>query len=313
MKFPNLETLIPAVVTPMTPEFEVDEAAARRYLTWVKAQGIRAVAVNADTGEGPSLSREERRRLLEISADIFSGEVVAGLYASTTREAIALAEDARQAGVAALLMFPLPVFRERAGSERVIYEYHRAVAEAVELPMVLFHLQPALGGAEYSPDLLARLIELPNACALKEATFDVRSFTETVALLGQLPKKITLLTGNDNFIMQSFLLGAVGALLGFGTLVVREQLEMIRAVGKRDYERAWKLHGIIQPLADAIFASPVREYRARAKEALRLMGVLENAVVRPPLLPLEESERQRVREALERAGALASVASRRGE
>ena len=65
--------------------------------------------------------------------------------------------------------------------------------------------------------------------------------------------------------------------------------------------------------ADAIFASPVREYRARAKEALRLMGVLENAVVRPPLLPLEESERQRVREALERAGALASVASRRGE
>ena len=160
---------------------------------------------------------------------------------------------------------------------------------------------------------MARLIELPNACALKEATFDVRSFTETVALLGQLPKKITLLTGNDNFIMQSFLLGAVGALLGFGTLVVREQLEMIRAVGKRDYESAWKLHGIIQPLADAIFASPVREYRARAKDALRLMGVLENAVVRPPLLPLEESERQRVREALERAGALASVASRRGE
>lgn len=311
MRTLDLKTLIPAVVTPMAPDYELDERGIRRYLGWVKAQGIRVVAVNADTGEGPQLSREERRRVVEIAAEIFSGQVIAGLYAGSTREAAEIAGDAHRAGAAALLMFPLPLFRERAGSERVIFEYHRAIAESVDLGMVLFHLQPALGGAEYSPDLLARLIDLPNAVALKEATFDVRSFTETVALLRQLPKQITLLTGNDNFIMQSFLLGAEGALLGFGTLAVREQLEMIQAVREHKYPRAWELHSIVQPLADAIFASPVRDYRARAKEALRLAGVLENSVVRPPLLPLDEGERRRVREAMERAHQLQPAAASR--
>ncbi len=309
----DLKTLIPAVVLPMTADFEIDEPELRRYLGWVKEQGIRVVAVNADTGEGPHLSREERRRVIEIAVDVFakSGDVITGLFAGATREAVTLAEDARQAGAAGLLMFPLPVFRERLGNERVIYEYHRAIADAVDLSMVLFHLQPALGGAEYSPELLTRLVELPNACALKEASFDVRSFTQVAALLRSHSKKITLLTGNDNFIMQSFLLGAQGALLGFGTIAVREQLDMMAAVQRRDYKEAWRLHEIVQPLADAIFAAPVRDYRARAKEALRLQGVLKHSFVRPPLLPLEKIERERVRGALERAGLLAAVAPRR--
>lgn len=308
MRVLDFETLIPAVALPLTDQFEIDEKELRTYLDWVKKQGIRLVAVNADTGEGPHLSREERRSVIEIAGEIFGPDgVISGLYGHSTREAVAGAEDARRAGAAALLMFPNPAFRERLGNERVVLEYHRAVSEAVDLPMVLFHLQPALGGAEYSPELLAQLVELPTAAALKEASFDVRAFTQVVSTLLQLPKKITLLTGNDNFIMQSFLLGAQGALLGFGTIAVREQLEMIRAVKRRDYEEAWRLHEVVQPLADEIFAAPVRDYRARAKEALRLLGVLKRATVRPPLLPLQEFERRRVREALERAGLLAGA------
>lgn len=312
MRSLDFETLIPALALPLTEQFEIDEPELRHYLGWVREQGIRMVAVNADTGEGPHLSRPERRRVVEIAVEVFAGHghVIAGLFGNSTREAIAVAGDAREAGAAGLLMFPNPAFRERLGSERVILEYHRAIAREVDLPMVLFHLQPALGGAEYSPELLARLAELPHAAALKEASFDVRTFTQVVALLRQLPQKITLLTGNDNFIMQSFLLGAQGALLGFGTIAVREQLAMIRAVKNRDYDEAWRLHGIVQPLADAIFAPPVRDYRARAKEALRLLGVLKHAYVRPPLLPLEEAERQRVRQALEQAGLLSARPAR---
>jgi len=304
----DFETLIPAVVLPMTAEFEIDEAELRHYLGWVRSQGIRMVAVNADTGEGPHLSRQERRRVVEIAAEVFAGggDVISGLYGNSTREAVAVARDAEEAGAAGLLMFPMAAFRERLGNERVVLEYHRAVAEAIDLPMVLFHLQPTLGGAEYSPELITRLVELPNAQALKEASFDVRTFTEVVALLRDLPKKITLLTGNDNFIMQSFLLGARGALLGFGTIAVREQLKMMRAVKEQNYREAWRLHEIVQPLADAVFAAPVRDYRARAKDALRQVGVLKHAYVRPPLLPLEEFERQRLRQALERAGLLAA-------
>ncbi len=302
----DFETLIPAVVLPLTEGFEIDEPEFVRYLGWVKGQGIRAVAVNADTGEGPHLDRAERRRVIEIAVEVFGASgVITGIYGASTRQAVCAAEDARKACAAGLLMFPHPAFRERANSERLILEYHRAISEAAGLPMVLFHLQPALGGAEYGLDLLAKLAELDGAQALKEASFDVRTFTQIAALLRQLPRKVTLLTGNDNFIMQSFLLGAEGALLGFGTIAVREQLEMIRAVKERNYAEAWRLHEKVQPLADAIFASPVRDYRARAKEALRLLGVLRNSHVRPPLLPVDESERQRVRQALERAGLLA--------
>ena len=118
------------------------------------------------------------------------------------------------------------------------------------------------------------------------------------------PRKITLLTGNDTFILEAFLLGAEGALIGFGTLATDLQIEMFELVQKHRYDEAKTIAERLQPLIDAIFAPPTRNYRARTKEALVMLGVINHAYVRPPLLPISEAERRQIRSALKSAGLL---------
>ena len=100
------------------------------------------------------------------------------------------------------------------------------------------------------------------------------------------------------------ILGAEGALLGFSTLGTREQVRMLSAVRRGDISEARELGACLQPLADVIFAPPVTDYRARTKEALKMLGVLENTTVRPPLLPVSADECENVQRALRNAGFL---------
>ena len=133
------------------------------------------------------------------------------------------------------------------------------------------------------------MASVEGVIAIKEASFDARRFVDTVNLIAELPRPITLLTGNDNFILESFVLGATGALIGFGAVMTREQVDMIDAwkAGRIDEARA--LGRRVQRLADVVFAAPVGDYRVRLKECLRILGVLEAAHVRRPLLPLDDA------------------------
>jgi 4-hydroxy-tetrahydrodipicolinate synthase len=170
--------------------------------------------------------------------------------------------------------------------------------------LILFQLQPALGGVLFTTETLHRLITIPSVTAIKEASFDAMRFLQVKAALESASRKITFLTGNDNFICESFILGAEGALLGFSTIGTREQVMMLNAIQRSDFNEARELGCRIQPLADAIFAPPVTDYRARTKEALKMLGVLDNTTVRPPLLPISENEREIIRHALQAAGLL---------
>ncbi len=302
----NLRGIIPAVVLPMTETYEPDLEAFARYLDWVITQGPVALAINADTGEGPHLSRAERRQVLETAVGVTAGrcEIIVGIGGPYTAAAVENARDAKAAGADALLVFPIAAFQGQALDPEVPYQYHRAISQAADLPLILFQLQPALGGVIYSREVLTRLLEIDNVVALKEASFDALQFVQTKTLIEQAARPITLLTGNDNFILHSLILGAAGALIGCGTLATAQQVQMYEAALARDYETAFALSDIVQPLAAAIFAPPVSTYRARTKEALRLLGIIPNAIVRPPLLTLTSDEQAQVRQALVRAGLL---------
>lgn len=302
----NLRGLIPATVLPMTPNYRPDLKALGPYLDWVIAQGPVGLAINVDTGEGPHLSDDERREVLEAAVAAARGRVaiVAGIGGPYTEAAIRQAQDARAAGADAIMVFPIPAFQGRPLFPEIPYEYHRAIARAVDLPMILFQLQPALGGVEYTPDALRKLLEIDTVVAIKEASFDAMTFVRTQSLVKSIRPEVVYLTGNDNFIMHSFILGAEGALIGFGTLATEMQVRMIQAAERHDYAEAFRLSDIVQPLANTIFAQPVPNYRARTKEALVMQGVIASAVVRPPLLPLGDSEREVVRAAMQRAGLL---------
>jgi len=306
MKEIDLRGIIPAIVTPMNSEGEVDLPALKRYAQWLADQGPVALAVNVDTGEGPHLTADEKRQTLETVAEAVAGKckVVGGVAGPSTAQGVANARAAQAAGSDALLIFPIPAYLGLPLNPEVPYRYHAAIAEAVDLPLILFQLQPALGGVLFTTEILHRLISIPSVVAIKEASFDAMRFLQVKAALESASRKITFLTGNDNFICESFILGAEGALLGFSTIGTREQVDMLKAIQRGDFNAAREIGCRIQPLADVIFAPPVTDYRARTKEALKLLGVLENTTVRAPLLPVAESEREIIRGALQTAGLL---------
>ncbi len=306
MKDIDLRGIIPAIVTPMSSDGELDLPVLRRYAQWLAEQGPVALAVNVDTGEGPHLTADEKRQTLETVAEAVAGKckVVGGVAGPSTAQGVANARAAQAAGSDALLVFPIPAYLGTPLNPEVPYRYHAAIAEAVDLPLILFQLQPALGGVLFTTEILHRLITIPSVTAIKEASFDAMRFLQVKAALETASRKITFLTGNDNFICESFILGAEGALLGFSTIGTREQVIMLDAIKRNDMAKARELGARLQPLANIIFAPPVTDYRARTKEALKMLGNLENTTVRPPLLPVLEPECETIRRALQDAGLL---------
>jgi 4-hydroxy-tetrahydrodipicolinate synthase len=303
----DLEGIIPATVTPMTPDAEVDFEQLDGYIDWLLSfKGLKGFAVNMDTGEGPHLTDEERGAIVRRFKERTAGgiPIFAGLSARHDREAAAQAKMYRDAGADGLVVFPIPVYAGAMLDPRIPVAYHEAVARASGLPMILFQLQPALSGVIFTEETLLRLVKIPEAVALKEASFDAVTFVNTAVILRRAERQITLLTGNDNFIYESFVLGARGALIGFGTLAVSEQIVMHHAAMSGDLARAAAIWEKIRPLEETVFAQPVRDYRARTKTALVELGVICSTTMRAPLIEVSDGERVKVRDALAQAGQL---------
>jgi 4-hydroxy-tetrahydrodipicolinate synthase len=299
----NLDGLIPATVLPMHEDGSIDEPALRSYIGWVADQGPVALAINVDTGEGPHLTLDEKVRVIRIVREVTDLPIVAGLAGPSTDAAVRQANDFRTAGADALLVFPIPAYLSEPLDVRVPVAYHEAIAQ-VGLPLILFQLQPALAGLNFEPDTLRAMASVEGVVAIKEASFDARRFVDTARLIADLPRPITMLTGNDNFILESFMLGATGALNGFGAVMTREQVDMIDAWNDGRIVDARELGRRVQRLADVVFAAPVGDYRVRLKECLRILGVLESAHIRRPLMPLRDADRAMLADVLVEVGLL---------
>lgn len=307
----NLKGVVPAAVLPMDENYEPDYDAYSRYLEWLIGQNAVALAINMDTGEGPQLTREELRRVAETAVAVARGKcaVVAGVLGATTQGSVEIASMYAETGVDGLVVFPHSAFRNTPLDPRIPYEYHKAIAEETGLPIVLFQLAPVFGGVNYARETLLRLLDIPEVVAIKEASFDVQVFANTKETLGMADRPITLLTGNDRFITESFLLGAEGGLLGFAAIGCRLVAEMLECFARGEHERGVSMRPRVQGLADFIYHDPVLDYRARCKVALAHVGVikLSQTYVRPPLLQVHH-EYEAIGEALVEAGMLNQAA-----
>jgi 4-hydroxy-tetrahydrodipicolinate synthase len=310
----NLEGIIPAVIVPMRADYSIDFEAFERYLEWIIPLGVVALAVNVDTGEGPYLTADERREVIRTARRVAAGRcaIVAGVGGPGTLTASDNARAAEAAGAEAVLVFPTPAFLNDPLDERIPYDYHKAIAEACGLPLIVFQLGPIFGGLNYPPRALARLLELPQVVALKDASFDAQRFSQTRDLVRAARHPVTLLTGNDSFLLESFLLGAQGGLLGYGAVGAGLLVEMLAAVQRREFDRAAGMQARVQGFCDYIYAQPIGDYRARCKVALVHMGLLtpEQTYMRPPFLSLWEAENERAGRAVQAAGLLAPLATR---
>jgi 4-hydroxy-tetrahydrodipicolinate synthase len=303
----NINGILPAAVLPMTSDYEPDFKAYARYLEWLISQNAIAFAINMDTGEGPQLNGAERRKAAEVAVDVAGMRcgVVAGVSGATTNDAVAMALMYKEVGVGGLVVFPNAAFRNDPLDPRIPYEYHKAIADATGLPIILFQLAPVFGGVNYTRETLLKLLAIPEVVGIKEASFDAQYFAYTTETLA-MGRKIELLTGNDVFITESFLLGATGALLGFCAIGCGMTADMLFKFQQGHYQEAVAMRSRVQGFADVIYKRPMLDYRARCKVALAHIGVLDRSqtYVRQPMLQISDEEYEEIGRALERAGML---------
>jgi 4-hydroxy-tetrahydrodipicolinate synthase len=305
----NLKGVAPAAVLPLGASYQPDFDVYGHYLEWLVGEGAVAFAVNMDTGEGPQISLDERLKAVEVAVSVASGtngkvSVLAGVMGATTRSAVDLAGMYREAGADALVVFPNAGFRNDPLDPIIPYHYHKAIADESGLPIILFQLAPVFGGVNYSRQTLLKLLEIPQVIGIKEASFDYQYFKFTKETLDMAGRDITLMTGNDIFITETFQLGAEGALLGFAAIGCGMVAEMNAAFLRGDDQAAAALKDRVQGFANVIYTKPMLDYRARCKAALAHIGVIpyELTYVHPPLLSTREQESAMLKKEMEKYG-----------
>jgi 4-hydroxy-tetrahydrodipicolinate synthase len=296
---------IPANLLPFRADLEIDEPAYRRHLRWlVEAPGVTGIVANGHAAEVSSLSREERRRALDIALDEVAGAVplIAGVYADGTQEAVTLGRDARAAGAAGLLVFPPTLFMWGAQVKpEMVLRHFSELADRVDLPLVVFEYPPA-SGIGYSPETLSALCKLDAVVAVKDWSNDIVAYERNLRALRASGRPVAMLSSFTMSLMASFLLGADGCISGMGSVAADLQAELFAAVQAGDLAAARTVDARLAPLVGAFYAPPFVDMHNRMKEALAILGRLPAAHVRPPLTPVSDEERHRIRLALAEAG-----------
>jgi 4-hydroxy-tetrahydrodipicolinate synthase len=300
------EGVIPAVLLPFHEDFSIDVSSYRKHLTNVTTvRGIAAVTINAHSTEVHACSSDEQRQVLDVTADLIGDRlpIVHGVYADGSLEAAKIASMADTGGASALLVLP-PNSMSMGGQLRpeMAVAHFRAIADATDLPIILFQYS-AQSGLGYPFDTLLSIFDaVPTVKAIKDWCGDPMQHERHVRELQRLPNPVTVLSTHSAWLMSSLVMGCKGLLSGAGSVIVDLQVELFEAVGRQDLTTALSVNDRIYPLAQAFYAAPFLDMHNRMKEALVLLGRLPKAVVRPPLMKLGTAEITRLKAALAQAG-----------
>ena len=304
--------VIPAVLLPFHDDLSIDEAAYRSHLRDVAAvEGISAITVNAHASEVASCTFDEQRRVLELSKEELGAlPIVNGVYADGSLEAARIAKMAEQGGASALLVFPPGIYTFGQRPEMALAHFRR-IADATDLPLILFQY-PLAGGQGYPTATLLRILdEVPSVRAIKDWCANPQLHERHVRLLQSRARPVNVLSTHSSWLLSSLVLGCAGLLSGSGSVIADLQAQLFRAVKAGKLDEAKRINDRITPTADVFYGEPWIDMHNRMKEALVLLGKLPRAVVRPPLMKLSAQEIERIRAALVAAGLLDAKTSQR--
>ncbi len=284
---------IVALVTPMNEDESLDFAALRSLVDWHVAEGTDAIVVVGTTGESPTVNVEEHCALIEAVVKQAAGRipVIAGTGANSTREAIELTEFAKKAGADAHLSV-VPYYNKPTQEGQ--YRHFKAIAEAVELPMILYNV-PGRTVADMSNDTAIRLAAVPNVIGIKDATGDINRGSD---LLLRAPKNFAVYSGDDPTAAALMLFGGKGCISITANLAPKLMHEMCAAAIAQNVKQAAELNFKLLPLHRAVLAEP---NPIPAKWALQKMGKIPGGI-RLPLVPMTDAAVGTVTAALNHAG-----------
>jgi 4-hydroxy-tetrahydrodipicolinate synthase len=298
--------VIPATLLALNDDMSIDERATRKHLRdCALVEGVSAVTVNGHASEVHACSFDEQQHILAASLAEVGNEVpvVNGVYADGSIEAARIAAMAAREGASCLLVFP-PNSMAMGGQLRpeMAIEHYRRIADATDLPIICFQY-PMATGLGYTFETLLKLFEaVPTIRAIKDWSNDAMLHEKHIRTFQALPKPVTVLTTHSSWLMASLAMGADGLLSGAGSVIADLQVALFRAVKAGNLTQAQAINDRIYPLAQAFYTPPFLDMHNRMKEALVLLGRLDKAVMRPPLMKLPDAEIARVKSALAAAG-----------
>lgn len=298
--------VIPATLLALDHDMSIDERQTRRHLRdCALVDGVAAVTVNGHASEVHACSFEEQQQILATSLAEVGDDVplINGIYADGSIEAARIAAMADREGASALLVFP-PNSMAMGGQLRpeMALAHYRRIADATDLPIIAFQY-PMAGGLGFTFDtLLALFDEIPTIAAIKDWSNDAMLHEKHIRTFQNLPRPVNVLTTHSSWLMASLTLGCNGLLSGSGSVIADLQVALFRAVQAGDLKAAQAINDRIVPLSQAFYAPPFLDMHNRMKEALVLLGRLDKAVVRPPLVKITDAEIARIGQALKQAG-----------
>jgi 4-hydroxy-tetrahydrodipicolinate synthase len=282
-----------ALVTPFR-DGEVDFEGLRRLVDWHIEQGTDCLAPVGTTGESPTLDHEEHERVMAAITERAAGriKIMPGTGSNSTREAIRLTRFAQRAGATGALMVG-PYYNKP--TQEGYYRHFRAVAEAVDIPIVLYNI-PGRTGSNILPETIARLAELPNIVAVKEATGSLDQASQIAALTN-----LTILSGDDSLTLPLMSIGGRGVVSVVGNIVPRDMKALVSAFDAGKVREAQEWHRKLFPLCRDMLGVATNPIPVKA--AMKLLG-RDTGELRLPLCPLDAAGEARVRQTLVEYGLL---------
>ena len=300
--------VIPATLLALHDDSSIDERGTARHLRDVAATpGISAITVNGHASEVHACTEAEQQRILALTLAQIGDRlpIISGVWADGSANAARIARTAAAEGASALLVFPSQVFSMGGQLRPEMAEAHfGAIAAATDLPLIVF-AYPERSTVSYPLETLVRLSEtIPSIRAIKDWCNDPVLHERQIRTLQGLSRPVNVLTTHSAWLMASLALGCNGLLSGSGSVIPELQVALWQAVQAGDLTAARAVNARIYPLAQAFYGAPALDMHNWMKECLVMLGRMERAVVRPPLVRITEAERARLRAALTAAGLL---------
>jgi len=293
MTRPVFQGSIVALVTPFR-NGKVDEAKLRELVDFHVAQGTDGIVPCGTTGESPTLSHDEHKRVVEVVIEAARGRlaIIAGTGSNATSEAIDLTAHAKKAGATGALVVN-PYYNRP--TQEGLYRHFRAVAEAVDIPIIVYNIAGRTA-VNVETDTMARLVrDCPNIVGVKEASGSLDQMTQVILACGP---EFSVLSGDDNITLPLMSVGGRGVISVIANVVPREASEMTHAALAGDWKLARELHLKLFPLSRAMF---IETNPIPVKETMALMGMIEPEF-RLPMCRMSEANRGRLLATLEPYG-----------
>ena len=292
----EIRGIIPAVITPFTPDERVDEGAFRKVLHTMIDQGVHGLFPVGTGGEFFALTREEKERLMQVAVEEAAGRVfvMPNVGAITTRESVGLARHAEAVGSDAVSVVT-PFFLKPSQDE--LYEHYQAICRAVKIPVLAYNIPDRTGGVALSVATVARLARtVANFAGIKDSTGDL---TNSAEIIQACPPGFKVFMGRDTLIYGALLYGCVGAVAATANVAPGVAVGIYNAVQAGDLARARELQTKLSPVRKLF---TVGSHPAGLKEAMVQLGVLGCGTCRRPTMDLTPAQKDEVRKILKEIG-----------